>query len=128
MFNSTTEQLLLSFPGEEQFASWLRTFRLIWICRLTLSSSLVAVAWIYFQNNRVVQQSQEWLDQLVILCLIISTIVLKFVWNSVISCKKSENVVYAWSRNRRSHNHMYNWQTRTPIKSHRSWVEANLHI
>ncbi|CAC5364671.1 unnamed protein product [Mytilus coruscus] len=93
-----------------------KKFWQIWVSLLTLSSSFVASAWIYFPNNRVVQKSQEYvmIGLLAIICLIISTIVLKFVWNSVISGYKAENNVYTWSRNRRSPNHMYNGLSRTP--------------
>ncbi|CAC5418119.1 INPP5B_F [Mytilus coruscus] len=93
-----------------------KKFWQIWVSLLTLSSGLVASAWIYFPNNRVVQKSQEYvmIGLLAIICLIISTIVLKFVWNSVISGYKAENTVYTWSRNRRSPNHMYNGLSRTP--------------
>ncbi|CAC5409428.1 unnamed protein product [Mytilus coruscus] len=94
--------------------SW-RKFWLIWISLLTLRSGLVAVAWIYFPNNRVVQKFQEYvmIGLLTIICLIISTIVLKLAWNFVISGYKSENTAYTWSRNRRSPNHIYNGLSHT---------------
>ncbi|CAC5401303.1 unnamed protein product [Mytilus coruscus] len=93
-----------------------KKFWQIWISLLTLSSGLVASAWIYFPNNRVVHKSEEYvmIGLLAIICLIISTIVLKFLWISVISGYKAENTVYTWSRNRRSPNHMYNGLSRTP--------------
>ncbi|CAC5386667.1 unnamed protein product [Mytilus coruscus] len=93
-----------------------KKFWQIWISLLTFSSGLVATAWIYFPNNRAVQKSQEYvvIGLLAIICLIILTIVLKLVWNSVISGYKSENTAYTWSRNRRSPNHMYNGLSRTP--------------
>ncbi|CAC5386204.1 unnamed protein product [Mytilus coruscus] len=102
--------------AEDDSGNGWRKFWLIWISLLSLSSGLVAVAWIYFPNNRVVQKSQEYvmIGLLAIICLIISTIVLKFVWNSVISGYKAENTVYTWSRNRRSPNNMCNGLSRTP--------------
>ncbi|CAC5403280.1 unnamed protein product [Mytilus coruscus] len=93
-----------------------KKFWQICVSLLTLSICLVASAWIYFPNNTVVQKSQEYvmIGLLAIICLIISTIVLKFVWNFVISGYKTENTVYTWSRNRRSPNHMYNGLSLTP--------------
>ncbi|CAC5395809.1 NIPA [Mytilus coruscus] len=94
---------------------WKKSWQ-IWVSLLTLSSGLVASAWIYFPNNRVVQKSQEYVmtGLLVIIGLLTCTIVLKLIWNSVITGYKSENTAYTWSRNRQSPNHMYNGLSRIP--------------
>ncbi|CAC5419000.1 unnamed protein product [Mytilus coruscus] len=93
-----------------------KKFWQIWVSLLNLSSGLIASAWIYFPNNRVVQKSQEYVmtGLLVIIGLLTCTIVLKLIWNSVITGYKSEKTAYTWSRNRRSPNHMYNGLSRTP--------------
>ncbi|CAC5366409.1 unnamed protein product [Mytilus coruscus] len=84
-----------------------KKFWKIWVSLLTLSRGLVATAWIYFPNNRVVQKSQEYvmIGLLVIIGLLICTIVLKFIWNSVLNGQKIDNAPQTWSGKRRSSDH-----------------------
>jgi hypothetical protein len=58
-----------------------------------VSSGLVAVLWTYFPDHKVVQKSQEYvmIGLLLIIGLIVSTIVMKLTWNSVLSVQKSGN-------------------------------------
>ncbi|CAC5388061.1 unnamed protein product [Mytilus coruscus] len=81
-----------------------KKFWQIWVSLLTLSSSLVATAWIYFPNNRVVQKSQEYvmIGLLVIKGLLICTIVLKIIWNSVLNGQETDNAPQTWYGKRRS--------------------------
>ena len=54
---------------------------------------LVAVLWTYFPDHKVVQNSQEYvmIGLSLIIGLIISTIVMKLTWNSVLSVQKPGN-------------------------------------
>lgn len=72
--------------------SW-KKFWLIWVGLLTVSSGLVAVTWTYFPDHKVVQKSQEYvmIGLLSIIGLIISTIVMKLTWNSVLFVQKPGN-------------------------------------
>ncbi|CAG2204506.1 unnamed protein product [Mytilus edulis] len=80
-----------------------KKFWQIWVILLTLSSGLVASAWIYFPNNRVVQKSQEYvmIGLLVIIGLLICTIVLKLIWNFVLNGQETDNAPQTWSEKRR---------------------------
>ncbi|CAG2205336.1 unnamed protein product [Mytilus edulis] len=94
-----------------------KKFWQIWVILLTLSSGLVASAWIYFPNNRVVQKSQEYvmIGLLVIIGLLICTIVLKLIWNSVLNGQKIDNAPPTWSeRRRRSDDSRKKYIYRTP--------------
>ena len=54
---------------------------------------LVAVLWTYFPDHKVVQNSQEYvmIGLSLIIGLIVSTIVMKLTWNSVLSVQKPGN-------------------------------------
>ncbi|VDI33638.1 Hypothetical predicted protein [Mytilus galloprovincialis] len=97
-----------------------KKFWQIWVILLTLSSGLVASAWIYFPNNRVVQKSQEYvmIGLLVIIGLLICTIVLKLIWNSVLNGQKIDNAPPTWSeRRRRSDDSRKKYIYRTPART-----------
>jgi hypothetical protein len=72
--------------------SW-KKFWLVWVGLLMVSSGLVAVLWTYFPDHKVVQKSQEYvmIGLLLIIGLIVSTIVMKLTWNSVLSVQKTGN-------------------------------------
>ena len=70
-------------------SGWFK-FWLVWISLLVLSGGCVVSAWVYFPENRVVRRSQEYVmtGLLVMVGLLMSTIVLKLVWNSCRGTKR----------------------------------------
>lgn len=72
--------------------SW-RKFWLVWVGLLSVCSGLVAVVWIYFPNNKVVQKSQEYVmfGLLALIGLIVFTIVSKLIWHSIVSSRGSRD-------------------------------------
>ena len=86
--------------------SW-RKFWLIWVGLLSVCSGMVAVAWVYFPNNKVVQRSQEYVMSglLVIIGLIVFTIVFKLIWHYVFGTHDIYDTPPARSENMRDPNY-----------------------
>ena len=81
----------LSNLRESKGKGW-KKFWLIWAILLTVSSSLVAIAWTYFPENKVVRKSQEYVmaSLIVIIAVVILTGILKLIFQVLVSRNRTE--------------------------------------
>lgn len=77
-----------------------KKFWLIWAVILVASTSLIAIAWAYFPNNKVVQKSQEYVmtGLITVVLILVSTGLLKVLFHCF-SKKSLETDIQIWPEN-----------------------------
>jgi len=78
-----------------------KKFWLIWVSFFAVSSSLVATAWTYFPENKVVQKSQEYVmtGLIVILTLVVLTGILKLIFQAFVPRENLNDCHQTWPDN-----------------------------